>query len=30
MPELTQHLRSGFGECWNNLNGADLSHQTRQ
>src|SRR6476620_2483386 len=28
--ELSQHIRGGFGQWWDNLNGADLSHQTRQ
>jgi hypothetical protein len=28
--ELSQHLRSGFGQWWDNLNGTDLSHQARQ
>src|SRR6516165_2855850 len=28
--KLSQHLRGGFGQRWDNLNGTDLSNQTRQ
>jgi hypothetical protein len=28
--EFSQHLRGGFGQWWDNLNGTDLSNQTRQ
>jgi len=28
--EFSQHLRSGFGQWRDNLNGTDLSNQTRQ
>jgi len=28
--KLSQHLLGGFGQWWDNLNGADLSNQTRQ
>ena len=28
--KLSQHLRGGFSQWWDNLNGTDLSNQTRQ
>ena len=28
--KLSQHLRGGFGQWWDNLNGTDLSNQMRQ
>ena len=28
--EVFQDIRSGFGQWWDNLNGADLSYQTRK